>query len=536
MPQNRRIRVLLAEPDEISLGHMQQLLAKSGYEVLAASQGEEALAILNSDNSPKLAVLGRNLPGLSAIEICRRLRERGGPRNLYVVMLTKWGQSNDRVEALEAGADDILHTPVDLRELRLRLQTGSRILAELQLKAAHVETELFLQLIPSILIGISSDGVITRWNLAAANTFGMPAASVVGLPILNCGINWRRSDMAQEMARWRETDECRIDALAFEAQGKPRFLGLHIQRMVPQNGEQPGLILTGADITERKQLEEQLRQAQKLEAIGQLAAGIAHEINTPTQYVGDNIRFLQDSWAMIAQVIDTCRRMHGEASNRTGTISPELLTVFGELLEKADIDYQLQEIPRAIEQSLDGLQRVATIVRAVKEFSHPGSEEKRDVDLNKALQSTATVANNEWKYVAELVLDLAEGLPLVPCLAGELNQVFLNLIINAAHAIAAVVKDSVRKGTITITTRRDQQWVEVSIRDTGCGIPQEIKSRVFEPFFTTKPVGQGTGQGLALAHSVVVTRHQGKLWFESAAAEGTTFFVRLPLEPGVSHG
>ena len=516
---------------------MQQLLTRSGYEVLGASRGEEAFAILNSQDSPKLAVLGRNLPGLSAIEICRKLRERGGPRDIYVVLLTKWGQSNDRVAALEAGADDILHTPVDLRELRLRLQTGSRILAELQLKAAHVETELFLQLIPSILIGVSADGVITRWNLAAADTFGMQAATVVGQPILDCGIKWRRGDMAQEMARWLETDECRIDALAFETNAKPRFLGLHIQRMVPQNGERPGLILTGADITERMQLEEQLRQAQKLEAIGQLAAGIAHEINTPTQYVGDNIRFLQDSWGAIAQVIETCHRMHQEAGqSETGKISPELLTIFGELAEKADMDYQLKEIPRAIEQSLDGLQRVATIVRAVKEFSHPGSEEKRDVDLNKALQSTAAVANNEWKYVAELVLDLADGLPPVPCLAGELNQVFLNLIINAAHAVSAAVKNSTRKGTITITTRRDEQWVEISIRDTGCGIPQEIKSRVFEPFFTTKPVGQGTGQGLALAHSVVVTRHQGKLWFESTAGEGTTFFVRLPLEAGVNHG
>jgi signal transduction histidine kinase len=199
-------------------------------------------------------------------------------------------------------------------------------------------------------------------------------------------------------------------------------------------------------------------------------------------------------------------------------------------MQKADLDYLLAEIPRAVEQSLDGVQRVAKIVGAMKEFSHPGSEEKRAIDINHAIQSTITVARNEWKYVAEVETNLDPTLPPVPCFAGGINQVILNLLINAAHAIRQVVGDgSQGKGKILITTKQDREWAEVSLHDTGSGIPEAIRARVFEPFFTTKPVGQGTGQGLALAHSIVVREHGGQIWFETEAGKGTRFFVRLPL-------
>jgi signal transduction histidine kinase len=219
----------------------------------------------------------------------------------------------------------------------------------------------------------------------------------------------------------------------------------------------------------------------------------------------------------------------------TGGVSPALLAEFDRLSEQSDLEYLLREIPHAIDQSLDGLQRVTKIVRAMKEFSHPGSEEKRGIDLNKAIETTITVARSEWKYVAEVVTRFDPDLPLVPCLAGEMNQVILNLTINAAHAIAGVVGDGSKdKGRITITTRHDGEWAEIAIADTGSGIPPEIRSRIFEPFFTTKPMGKGTGQGLALAHSVIVNRHQGQIWFETEVGRGTTFFLRLPLEERAS--
>ena len=194
----------------------------------------------------------------------------------------------------------------------------------------------------------------------------------------------------------------------------------------------------------------------------------------------------------------------------------------------------LKEIPSAIDQSQEGLQRVAKIVRAIKEFSHPGSAEKKGVDLNKAIETTITVAKNEWKYVADLEAELDPELGLVPCLSGELNQVVLNLIVNAAHAIAdRLGENSAEKGKITIATRRNNPWAEIDIQDSGQGIPAEIRSRIFEPFFTTKEVGKGTGQGLALAHSVVVNLHRGQIWFDSEVGVGTTFHIRIPLEAAV---
>jgi signal transduction histidine kinase len=275
------------------------------------------------------------------------------------------------------------------------------------------------------------------------------------------------------------------------------------------------------------ELQQALLQAQKLEAIGQLAAGIAHEINTPTQYVGDNTRFLQESWQDIANLLalsqSICQQAHA------GTVAKELLGKFDSLAAESDLSYLIKEVPKAIEQSLDGVQRVAKIVKAMKDFSHPGSQEKRAVDINQAIESTIAVARHEWKYVSNVVTDLQPDLPPVPCLIGEFNQVILNLIVNAAHAIAeAKAEGLIEKGTITIRTYRRDQWAEIAVQDTGTGIPVEIQPRIFEPFFTTKPVGRGTGQGLSLAHSVIVKRHQGQIWFETEIGRGTTFFLRLP--------
>lgn len=301
------------------------------------------------------------------------------------------------------------------------------------------------------------------------------------------------------------------------------------------------IIGSWTDITQRRQAEErrkgmelQLRQAQKLEAIGQLAAGIAHEINTPTQFVGDNVRFLRDAFGDLKKLLDVQAQLVDAIQANRDT--SELLALTRSIAEEIEVDYLMEEIPRAVEQTLGGVQRIAEIVRAMKEFSHPGTDEKTLTDLNKAIENTMTVSSNEWKYVAEIEKDFAPDLPPVPCLPGELNQTILNLIVNAAHAIRDVLRDgSTDKGTITIRTRHDARWAEIMISDTGAGIPEDIKTKIFDPFFTTKEVGEGTGQGLALAHSTVVDKHKGFLDLESEVGKGTTFVIRLPLaDPQVS--
>ena len=274
---------------------------------------------------------------------------------------------------------------------------------------------------------------------------------------------------------------------------------------------------------ERRFLVKELEHSRRLEAIGQLAAGVAHEINTPTQYVSDNTRFLRDAFADIVTLL---RGLQGSVASG----QPPTLEELRDLLAEADVEYLLEELPKSVDQSLDGLGHIARIVRAMKEFSHPPSDEKTPTDLNKALQTTVLVASNEWKYVAQVETELASNLPLVECLAGEMNQVFLNLLVNAAHAVADTASvASGSKGRIIISTRSvGEEAVEVRIQDTGCGIRPEHRARIFEQFFTTKEVGKGTGQGLAIARNVVVNKHGGTIDFESEVGQGTTFVVRLP--------
>jgi len=287
------------------------------------------------------------------------------------------------------------------------------------------------------------------------------------------------------------------------------------------------LVLMHLDTTEQKHLELQLQQAQKLESIGQLAAGIAHEINTPTQFIGDNTIFLRESFqailGLLPPFLDLLERADTEAL--AGGPASGLRAA----LETADLAFLQEEIPKAINQCLEGVGRVSRIVGAMKEFSHPGSATKMPLDLNRAIESTALVCMSEWKYVAQMVLELDPDLPNVPCLAGAINQVLLNLIINAAHAISDHLRgESGKLGLIRVRTRALGECVEVQVEDSGTGIAPEIRSRIFDPFFTTKPLGKGTGQGLAIAYAVIVKQHGGTISVKSETGRGATFIVRLP--------
>jgi PAS domain S-box-containing protein len=281
---------------------------------------------------------------------------------------------------------------------------------------------------------------------------------------------------------------------------------------------------------ERQQLEIQLRHTQKLESIGALAAGIAHEINTPTQYIGDNASFLGGVLPDLLACLQAQRQFM--LDRQAGPTDPNREAALLDQIQALDLDYLAEELPKAVRQTLDGVARVAGIVGAMKDFSHPGREGKALVDLNKSIQSTLIVSRNEWKYVATLETDLAPALPLVPCLQGEINQAILNLVVNAAHAIAEAMgtPGSGQLGVIRIATRQVGPDVEITIADTGAGMTEAVRERIFEPFFTTKPVGKGTGQGLAIVHAVVVDKHGGRITLETQVGQGTTFHLFLPLE------
>lgn len=265
-----------------------------------------------------------------------------------------------------------------------------------------------------------------------------------------------------------------------------------------------------------------------LAAMGQLAAGIAHEINTPAQYVSDNIHFLQDAFDGFLKLLEQYQVLHRAV--QAGSVTPAILDTLAAILEDEDVEYLLEQVPEAVQQSLEGMTRITQIVEAMRDFSHPGLMEKKTVDINKAIRNTVMVSRNLWKYSSDLETDLDEALPSVPCQPGEINQVLLNLISNAADAIAEAQADAtgMNKGIIRISTRKVDEWVEFQVSDTGTGIPAPIQEKIFDPFYTTKPVGKGTGQGLAIAASVIA-QHGGTIKFITTPNEGTTFLVRLPL-------
>lgn len=297
--------------------------------------------------------------------------------------------------------------------------------------------------------------------------------------------------------------------------------------MRDESGEVVGVLSIYADITDRKSLEASLAQAQKLESIGQLAAGIAHEINPPVQYVSDNTRFLQAQFASLLQVVE---RYAAQLDIDAGAKSwDERRDQIKRVLEQLDYEFARVEVPAAIEQSLDGLERVSTIVRAMKDFPHPGSAEKQLLDINKAVASTIVVCTHRWKYIADVKTEFDINLPMIPCLVAEFNQVILNLIVNVADAIAEKQGPSGPKGLITVTTHAGSDYIEIRVADDGAGIPTSVQPRLFTPFFTTKGVGKGTGQSLAISRSIIVDKHAGEMTFETTLGVGTAFVVRLPI-------
>ncbi len=394
-----------------------------------------------------------------------------------------------------------------------------------------VETEHLVASIPSLLIGLDADDRVVLWNTQAEALLKRRAAEVRGRPLERLDLPWDRDRIVAGIAACRAGNRpVRIEDIACTRPGHdPRVLGLTVHPMTDGTPSPLRLILMGADITARKQLEEQLAQAQKMEAIGQMAAGIAHEISTPAQFVGDNTQFLREAFGDLQQVLTVYAQL-AEAVRKDGSM-PSILKALEATIEEADLDYLADEVPNAIEHIMNGVERISRIVRSMKLFAHPGGEEKTPVDLNEAIESTIVITRNEWKYIAELTTDFDAQLPPVPCLRGEFNQVILNLITNAAHAIADAAEGHTgAKGVIHVATACLPQWAEIRIQDSGTGIPEAIRHKVFDLFFTTKEEGRGSGQGLALAHAVIVDQLGGQLSFDTAEGRGTTFILRLPRE------
>ncbi len=388
-----------------------------------------------------------------------------------------------------------------------------------------------LQNVNEAVIGVNEAGLVQLWNPAAERIYGITAPEMLGKALHKVLPTTYIETTEAEAGRILATQgHWHGEIRQHTKQGAELTLLSSVSTMCDSNNISRGAVIVNRNITERKALESQLVIARRLEAVGQLAAGIAHEINTPTQYVNDNVYFLKDSYAGLLECLLHLREL--VSSSRMAPPTPDELGELAKGLSALDLDFLSKEIPQALDQSLDGLKRITTIVSAMKDFSHRSDDRRAPADLNRAIESTVTVSRNEWKYVAEVALELDPALPSVHCSITEVNQVVLNLIVNAAHAIAernVQEGQSHKKGKITLTTKRAGDQVEIRVADTGAGIPEAIRHRIFEQFFTTKPVGKGTGQGLALARAIIVDKHGGTIEFESTVGVGTVFVLLLPI-------
>jgi PAS domain S-box-containing protein len=375
--------------------------------------------------------------------------------------------------------------------------------------------------LPDALLLAGEAGAIRFANPAAVAMLGRSNADLVGRSLWTLVHPADRDWLLERVAEVRPPRMCRI-------RGTEESAWLEVEALLEYANEHDGsrsIVFTARDVSERQRLELELRHAQKLESVGRLAAGIAHEINTPIQFIGDNVRFMEDSFADLVRLWAVYRS--GDPDDLAARIR-----AVDETAEEIEMEYLLAEVPKAITQTLNGVHRVAGIVRAMKAFGHPGGEQKAPANLTEAILNTLVVANNEIKYVADVETDLAD-LPPVYCHLGDINQVVLNLLVNAAHAIAAADRG---RGTIRVATRLEDEHVVIEVADTGTGVPPEIADKLFDQFFTTKEVGTGTGQGLSLVRTLVTDRHGGTIDFTSEVGAGTVFSVRLPLALPVGAG
>ncbi|MHC1781993.1 MAG: PAS domain S-box protein [Anaerolineaceae bacterium] len=445
---------------------------------------------------------------------------------------------------------DIVATAIKRTRLRIELEQSYEELKLIDARRQKIQDLLarekeFLSItlmsIGDAIIRINQHGIIGLFNKNAEDITEYSATDALGKPLeqvfklLDYDTNEPMKDTIERLfvldKMEKSNPNYRVPTLVTRL-GKRLLVSGTISPLLMSGEGTAGYVLAFHDVSEKYKIETQTALSQKMEAIGQLAAGIAHEINTPIQYIGDNINFLQRTFSRFSEILNS---YHECLLNHVGkSVAAEEIAEMEKLFQEKKIQKYLSEVPAAIQESQDGIDRVRKIVVAIREFSHASDQEMKLADINRAILTTITISRNEWKYVADVETDLDPELPHVFCQVDEINQVVLNMIVNASQAIQSVLKNNPEeKGKIQISTRSDLSKVYISISDTGTGIPESIRERIFDPFFTTKDIGKGTGQGLSLAHNIIVTKHHGRIDVTSEPGKGTTFTIELQIEnPG----
>jgi two-component system, NtrC family, sensor kinase len=445
--------------------------------------------------------------------------------DVELIVIADRTRADEFVAAGLSESFDLLGRPFSAPELlrRVELARERRYLrrAEQRQKRTEARTGAIVQAVPTGIISIDVDGVVHDWNHSASRIFGWGEAEALGR------VFWELIGI--DVAAIKD-EEGRLQlGRKFELSVRNRagtIFPIDMSLVAVPLAERTMMCAIVEDRTLAKRLEMELRQAQKLEAIGQLSAGLAHEINTPCQFMGDNIGYLEGAVRDLVALLKRYAELVA-ASEKAG-FAPELLAKVRAEEEIADLAFAIERMPVALCRVADGIRRVAEIVRAMKSFARTDWSKGTSVDLNELIDNVLTVVGHQLHAVAEVECRLQ---PVPPVLAhgGDLHQAIFHIVRNAIDAVAARHPAAGGKGTIKVESRTESDGIALAISDTGCGIPARIQGRVFEPFFTTKEVGRGTGQGLSVAWSVIVEQHGGRLSFESVEGQGTTFYVRLPL-------
>ena len=472
------------------------------------------------------------------IKEARLHRERGISLQMFLGLYKYYRYSFiDLARRMEASPEEVVHSmnfierTFDLIEIAfcsewsgiepdnaiLELQSANRKMTNEKNKYLTLFESLG---IPSFLIG--KDGTVNNMNNAAAKSLGYiphSGATYYGteghLHELSIGkkideiLPW----ISEELYHFLRGDSTlKIFDHTEETADGYHFYSVSLAQMKDVSGKFEGGIITVEDITIQKQMEMELAHTRKLESIGQLASGIAHEINTPLQFISHNLQFLQESCKEISQLVTSSSPMMGTSTDKN---------------LKEDLNYIISEVPKAIHESQNGIEHVSKIVQAMKRMAHPDNESFVRIHLGEVLENIAEITRNEWKNIAVVKINCDTRLHLIEGFMGDINQIILNLIMNASQAIQEKSTGDNAVGEITLEAKNNAEFVEIIVQDNGCGIPKSISHRIFDPFFTTKEVGKGTGQGLNIVHSLVQKNH-GKIFFSSTEGEGTSFTIHFP--------
>lgn len=527
IPVTRKI-IFAVDDDPVLLELTQTILERADMVVVTFLTGEDMLFRIHHQ-VPDLILLDIEISeGMDGFETCKHLKSNDAFKDIPVIFLSGASDIENKVKGFKVGAKDYISKPVLPREMIARVKThllSSQL--EKDLKKSEEKYKSMMEAMTDSVYIISSQGVVEYMNPVMIQRI---LEDVVGK------ICYKVFQGLSQPCAWCELGKatgCSTTGAHFVSPKDQRRYHMTHMPVYRDNGKTSTMVIMRDEtdyfkaLEAKEKSEHELMQAQKMKSIGQLAAGIAHEINTPIQYIRSNTDFLKTAFSELIAIGKVAQDLLDAV--KSGNIQQELVGKAEKILEEGDLEYQTEEIPLAVQQSIDGANQIAAIVQSMKEFSRT-SGEMVPIDINHALENTITISRSEWKYVSKTICEFDELLPHVLCRPGEINQVFLNLITNASQAIKEIIgEDPKVKGEIRIKTESIDNWVRIIIKDTGIGISKENQNHIFDPFFTTKEVGQGTGQGLAIAYNMIVIKHKGKLQCESEPGKGATFVISLPL-------